>query len=173
MATKIKVLASQWRQGNVTFNGTEIELTAEIEAKYVYVKAYGVKLSQSEADIIEDCKANSDLLITNYLNSMERDGADNYRIEGLARAWLNGYTIEKEKRYRVELYHRDKKSEFDSPNGVTWKLYRNIQNNDSKGDLVIDTGHRSSYEWQSEFTESEINEIGPRYMAFAVEVSDD
>lgn len=29
MATKIKVLASQWRQGNVTPNGTEIELTDE------------------------------------------------------------------------------------------------------------------------------------------------
>lgn len=210
---KIKVLASQWRQGVVTPNGTEIELTdeqvAEIASERVEIKrdTFMVlfkelenKLDEKDLIIANGEKQNAkltaviktlsdDIIKLQQLPDMfapvevttdEADGIEKYKrgnsgtaydnvhsylmnvldrafvredANRLARAYLNGYTIKQEKRYRVELP---------------------IERLGMNGSIGLKMFTLKSGEMETNvLTESQINLIDHRLMAFAVEVSDD
>ena len=75
-----------------------------------------------------------------------------------ARAWLDGYTVEKEQLYEVEFY---------------------VDEEDDRC-LLMKTGKTISFEYESQneghyqqqFTEAEIKAINERYWAFAVKVEE-
>lgn len=65
-----------------------------------------VKVSQEEADMLEKAKhptLRPSFMITEYSNSHKGNILGNDLEDRLMRAYVNGYTVEKEKKYLVEL----------------------------------------------------------------------
>ncbi|MEI5991416.1 hypothetical protein A5881_002951 [Enterococcus termitis] len=80
--------------------------------------------------------------------------------ERLARAWLDGYTVEKEQLYYVML----------TENLI---LLENIGNKASSVKYDTGTKYHDEYAYKGKFTENEIKAIDERYWAFAVPVEED
>ena len=81
-----------------------IELASELD------EPEKVKVPQSVADWIEECKAKGKRLLTSllYTPAEVNSWVDNsYNQELFARAWLDGYTIEEEKKYKITLLNRN------------------------------------------------------------------
>lgn len=82
-----------------------------------------------------------------------------------ARAWLDGYTIEKEKMYRVKFAKATKNGD---------EMY--LEKNDGEDAISIDWSSKDFVENEDPndylFTEQEIKAIDERYWAFAEEVTD-
>lgn len=91
-------------------------------------------------------------------------GSDSSKViqETLARAWLDGYTIEKEQLHCIILPGFGE-SEYS-------KLYLGL-NKDGKLDTSFTKPH-ITWGWKCEFTEQEIKAIDERYWAFAEEVTE-
>lgn len=101
-------------------------------------------------------------------NSYKKDVSDKFNVlradiqankEKYTRAVLDGYTVEREQRYYVKF------PEF--PEG-----YDTLNKDTEDGEISIDDTDDSPSYYKTQFTETEINAIDPRYMAFAVPVEE-
>ena len=121
---------------NIFGNKVEyIEIDAAIELISKLDEPQPVKVPQFVADWIEECKAKEKRLLTALLYTTEKvnswvDNSENQEL--FARAWLDGYEVEKEKRYIVTLkssgqklyYHtEDEDYIFSSYDGVFYSGY--------------------------------------------------
>ena len=91
--------------------------------------------------------------------SVTFDEADKWILENgetFARAWLDGYTVDKEKLYRVALIKGK------------YLIYNRINKQLHNQELDAYVGDHE----QREFTEQEIKNIDERYLAFKEEVTD-
>ena len=111
--------------------------TVSIDENFIYksIEPEKVKIPQFVADWIEECKAKEKRLLTALLYTPEKvnswvDNSENQEL--FARAWLDGYEIEKEKRYIITLkssgqklyYHtEDEDYIFSSYDGVFYSGY--------------------------------------------------
>lgn len=111
--------------------------TVSIDENFIYksIEPEKVKIPQFVADWIEECKAKEKRLLTALLYTPEKvnswvDNSENQEL--FARAWLDGYEIEKEKKYIVTLkssgqklyYHtEDEDYIFSSYDGVFYSGY--------------------------------------------------
>ena len=82
--------------------------TVSIDENFIYksIEPEKVKIPQFVADWIEECKAKEKRLLTALLYTPEKvnswvDNSENQEL--FARAWLDGYEIEKEKRYKISV----------------------------------------------------------------------
>lgn len=143
--------------------GRYIISVSDIEEVLADVREELPVVPQFVANEIERYDNMLDMLSGEYFNSsfeeIDDDGLliwiDENR-EIFARAWLDGYTVEKEKLYRVELI-RGK-----------YLIYNHKNNQLHNQELDAYVG---DYE-QREFTEQEIKAIDERYWAFAEEVTE-
>lgn len=119
-------------------------------------------IPQFIADWIEECKeegmslfgaldnyGTEELHAWKFANSIKMANAEIF-----ARAWLDGYEVEKEKKYRVVFRsHKDDLILFQTGEHI-----------------FIDAESANGGNWKQHFTESEIKAIDIRYWAFAEEV---
>lgn len=117
-----------------------------------------VVIPQFVADWIEHIKKDKPWLslygVFNYSDRVQSETTkwlSTNNSELFARAWLDGYTVEKEKLYKVKL------SKYDYL----------VQDGDGTV-FTMDTG---LHEYEDRFTEQEIKNIDERYWAFAEEVT--
>ena len=83
-----------------------------IDERFIYksIEREKVQIPQFVADWIEECKAKGKRLLTSllYTPAEVNSWVDNsYNQELFARAWLDGYTIEEEKKYKITLLNRN------------------------------------------------------------------
>jgi hypothetical protein len=132
-------------------------------------------IPQFVADWIKECKARKHNLFGVYQFSPElvsvwifENQSKKERVDLIARAWLDGYTIEKETMYYVIFVESEDKEKGQA-------LYKDFNFN---GDRVVSThietfSKRIALEAGNfHFTEQEIKAIDERYWAFAVEVTE-
>lgn len=140
------------------------------------------------ADFIE--KAKSGVVYVNSSGHAERIGNSAYKVtyyilkEDVAssnvfkwvkgntdlfiRAWLDGYEIEKEKRYRVALPFTVWDDDASELNETTMFLAFDITSDETQ--FSYSTGERGGY--RTDLTESQIKSIDERYWPFAEEVTE-
>ena len=112
------------------------------------------ELTQKQADTLNDYKNGSGSLV-NYLSTEIKKGDYDY----FARAWIDGYTVEKEQLYEVII------------NGLY--LIKVMKYDNSKIHRFIEKD--KLFKWEEtgyKLTEQQIKKIDPRYMAFAVKVEE-
>ena len=112
------------------------------------------EITQKQADTLVDYKNGSNSLLE-YLR-VEVKKKDYNRF---ARAWIDGYTVEKEQLYEVII------------NGLY--LIKVMKYDNSKTHSFIEKD--KLYKWEEtgyKLTEQQIKKIDPRYMAFAVKVDE-
>ena len=112
------------------------------------------EITQKQADTLNDYKSGSNSLLE-YLR-VEVKKKDYNRF---ARAWLDGYTVEKEQLYEVII------------NGLY--LIKVMKYDNSKTHSFIEKD--KLFKWEEtgyKLTEQQIKKIDPRYMAFAVKVDE-
>lgn len=129
-------------------------------------------IPQFVADWIKECKARKHNLFGVYQFSPElvsvwifENQSKKERVDLIARAWLDGYTIEKEKMYRVKFAKATKNGD---------EMY--LEKNDGEDAISIDWSSKDFVENEDPndylFTEQEIKAIDERYWAFAEEVTE-
>ncbi|HAA7176191.1 TPA_asm: hypothetical protein GHG38_11880 [Listeria monocytogenes] len=93
--------------------------------------------------------------------------ADNQEL--LARAWLDGYEVEKEKLYYVRLPFASRSTDFEKETTYTYIIV-----NITTDEMQPSTSNRNYGSWKAELTESEIKGMpaGDIYWQFAVPVED-
>ena len=114
-----------------------------------------IEITQKQADTLSDYKNGSNSLLE-YLR-VEVKKKDYNRF---ARAWIDGYTVEKEQLYEVII------------NGLY--LIKVMKYDNSKTHRFIEKD--KLYKWEEtgyKLTEQQIKKIDPRYMAFAVKVEEE
>ena len=82
----------------------------------------------------------------------------NEHQEEYMRAWIDGYTVEKEPLYALEF-----------PKQLNTFVAYTVKNQDNE---VIISGYTSIKKGAKRFTEKEIKDIDPRYLAYAVKVDE-
>lgn len=111
--------------------------TVSIDENFIYesIEHEKATIPKFVADYIEECKAKEKRLLTALLYTLEKvnswvDNSENQEL--FARAWLDGYEVEKEKKYIVTLkssgqklyYHtEDEDYIFSSYDGVFYSGY--------------------------------------------------
>lgn len=83
---------------------------------------------------------------------------DDENINLILLAWIDGYTVEKAKLYALEF-----------PKQLNTFVAYTVKNQDNE---VIISGYTSIKKGAKRFTEKEIKDIDPRYLAFAVKVDE-
>ncbi|EAE8592540.1 DUF1642 domain-containing protein [Listeria monocytogenes] len=94
---------------------------------------------------------------------------NNENGELLARAWLDGYEVEKEKLYYVRLPFASRSTDFEKETTYTYIIV-----NITTDEMQPSTSNRNYGSWKAELTESEIKGMpaGDIYWQFAVPVED-
>ncbi|EAC2253438.1 TPA_asm: DUF1642 domain-containing protein [Listeria monocytogenes] len=94
---------------------------------------------------------------------------NNENGELLARAWIDGYEVEKEKLYYVRLPFASRSTDFEKETTYTYIIV-----NITTDEMQPSTSNRNYGSWKAELTESEIKGMpaGDIYWQFAVPVED-
>lgn len=86
--------------------------TVSIDENFIYksIEQEKATIPKFVADWIEECKAKEKRLLTALLYTPEKvnswvDNSENQEL--FARAWLDGYTVEEEKKYKITLLNRN------------------------------------------------------------------
>lgn len=130
-----------------------------------------VVIPQFVADWIEECRE-MDVRLGESFNTHYEDNreihtwiynSDDKNSEIYARAWLDGYTVEKEKLYQVV---------FPFTGSSEKTLIQSIFTGNTWADDVEDDFEFISEDHKVEFTEQEIKAIDERFWAFAEEITE-
>ena len=127
-----------------------------------------VKVPQFVADWIEYCKVKKITLAHALYRSEEAEnksvfswiveGSDNQ--ETFARAWLDGYEVEKEKRYRVRFKGLDKDLEYlNFKHGHVWVFSDNIENEEYRTSHTRKELEEAGFGWVFDCPGIEIEEV--------------
>lgn len=116
-----------------------------------------VMIPQFVADFITEIKPNFNIRTVFTLKNNKHEQGQEWALDNpdvFARAWLDGYSVEKEKLYRVVLNHKQ----------IMW------QATDGSGDVDIISRDRITT-GKTKFTEQEIKNIDERFWVFAEEIT--
>lgn len=128
------------------------------------------EITQKQADTLNDYKNGSGSLV-NYLSTEIKKGDYDY----FARAWLDGYTVEKPKEnlYFVKLPGMTALDAYLCKSCSPGEIgYHEVYSSKEPNKISFSSRYDKKYSggWQRQFTESEIKAIDERYLAFAVPV---
>ena len=101
----------------------------------------------------------------------EEMGFESNYSEFLARAWLDGYEVEKEKRYRVVLPFTVWDEDASELNETTMFLALDITSGETRFSRPFPSAGKNG-DYRTYLTESQIKAIDKRYWAFAQEVTE-
>ena len=127
-----------------------------------------VKVPQCVADWIEYCKARKITLAHALYHSEEAKNKSVYRWlfeesgsqEKFARAWLDGYEVEKEKRYLVRFKGLDKDLEYlNFKHGHVWVFSDNIENEEYRTNHTRKELEEAGFGWVFDCPGIEIEEV--------------
>lgn len=169
---KLFQLAEQMESANDCADGIFSELIDRQKAEIVELKQQlsnleynrKVKVPQFVAEWIKKFK-DRDTNVWHCLKAVRDNEAplsnwvwadDN--VDKLAEAWINGYEVEEEPKYYVEI-------------GFGKRVYKSCLKNPTFPHLILKKNQTDS-DWYSELTEQEIKKIDERYWPFAVPVDE-
>ncbi|MCQ54850.1 DUF1642 domain-containing protein [Listeria monocytogenes] len=160
----------------VQIDGFPVTVT-KLQKYLVKVEGSELVVPQFVADWIELKKSNGDQL---YIAMDKSRQSMNYKVidwleEGedrynkFARAWLDGYEVEKEPLYYVRLPFASRSTDFEKETTYTYIIV-----NITTDEMQPSTSNRDYGSWKAELTESEIKDMpgGGIYWQFAVLVEE-
>ncbi|HAA6520287.1 TPA: DUF1642 domain-containing protein [Listeria monocytogenes] len=160
----------------VQIDGFPVTVT-KLQKYLVKVEGSVLVVPQFVADWIEQKKANGDQLYIamdkswqsmNYkVSDWLEEGEDRY--DKFARAWLDGYEVEKEPLFYVRLPFASRSTDFEKETTYTYIIV-----NITTDEMQPSTSNRDYGSWKAELTESEIKAMpgGDIYWQFAVLVEE-
>lgn len=126
----------------------------------IYCKKLNMNILTSLMEVSnkEREKSNPELRI--WFSSAQGSYKD--KVELFARAWLDGYTVEKEKLYIIKF----------APSVFGTPTYGSIGTQNGKKIMQSVYGSQEGIITPNQYTRREIEEVGSKYMAFAEEVTE-
>ena len=121
-----------------------------------------VKIPQFVADWIEKCKAKRKMLLTALLYTPEKvnswvDDPDNQKL--FARAYLDGYEVEKEKRYSVKIRGEIKENLLVYGLGINRYFFARTYDSTKRNEHTREQLEKAGFEWVFDCQGIEIKEV--------------
>ncbi|EAD1733377.1 DUF1642 domain-containing protein [Listeria monocytogenes] len=172
----VKEVYNDTQKCKVQIDGFPVTVT-KLQKYLVKVEGAELVVPQFVADWIEQREAKGDDLYTAMDKSWQsmnykvidwlEEGEDRY--DKFARAWLDGYEVEKEPLYYVRLPFASRSTDFEKETTYTYIIV-----NITTDEMQPSTSNRDYGSWKAELTESEIKAMpgGDIYWQFAVLVEE-